>query len=52
MRFRTTTCTPSGIKKKAEGQSSEGTFEVVEIIKHKTIFFHRPELVRDDEVEV
>ena len=37
--------------RKREGGDMEGALEVVEIIKHKIIFSHRPEPVGDDEVE-
>lgn len=39
------------IRKRDRGESIEGVLEVVEIIKHKIIFSHRPEPVGDDEVE-
>lgn len=39
------------IRKRDGGKNIEGALEVVEIIKHKIIFSHRPEPVGDDEIE-
>lgn len=39
------------IWKRDSGESIEGALEVVEIIKHKIIFSHRPEPVGDDDFE-
>lgn len=39
------------IRKKLVGTVAQKELEVVEIIKHKIIFSHRPEPVGDDEVE-
>lgn len=39
------------IRKRDGGKSIHGALEVVEIIKHKIIFSHRPEPVGDDEAE-
>ena len=39
------------MRKRQSGDEAKEELEVVEIIKHKIIFSHRPEPVGDDEVE-
>ena len=39
------------VRKRQSGDEAKEELEVVEIIKHKIIFSHRPEPVGDDEVE-